>query len=134
MVEIHGIAVRLQHHNKTTPFHQFYQNLEEAYQQDNQVLDPANVYQQIMEDNRYQQVTRLVQEIPLGAPRDSKQEKVYQAWLAGLEAISLQLFCEHLDKSPEQVLLDIAFARNSLRQGGIKGNLVMSVPPFSFLS
>ncbi|KAL4927736.1 uncharacterized protein BDV17DRAFT_265659 [Aspergillus undulatus] len=127
VVEINDFALRLGNYNEQTPCHQFYRDLKEAYRRDNRVLDLANAYQQILEGIGYQQVTRVIREIPLGAPRDLKQEEVYQAWLAGLETISLRLFCKHLDKSPEQALLDIALARKSLQQGGIKGNLVIEI-------
>ncbi|KAL4755871.1 S-adenosyl-L-methionine-dependent methyltransferase [Aspergillus foveolatus] len=127
VVEIHDIGVRLKDHNGMTPFHQYYRNLEEAYRRDYRVLDTTDAYQQRLKDNGYQQVKSVSRAIPLGGARNQEQEEVYQTWLAGLEAISLRLFCEHLDKSPEQVILDIASARRSLQEGGIEGDLIIEI-------
>ncbi|KAL4817220.1 S-adenosyl-L-methionine-dependent methyltransferase [Aspergillus spinulosporus] len=132
VVEIHDLVVQLEDYNETTPFHQFYRDLKEAYQQDNRVLDTVNAYQQSLEDNGFQQVRSVFRKIPLCAPRDPKQEEIYQAWLDSFEAISLRLFREHLGKCPWEVIPEIASARKSLQQG-IKGSLIMLALPFSFL-
>ncbi|KAL4948888.1 hypothetical protein BDW69DRAFT_188855 [Aspergillus filifer] len=124
VVEIHHTGICLANRNENTAFHGFYRDLETAYGRD---LNPIHAYYRAMRDNGFRQVNNERREIPLDAPRNPKQEEIYQNWLRGLEAMSLRYFVERLDKSYLQATVEIAGARSALQQGQVRGSLMIEI-------
>ncbi|KAL2801902.1 ankyrin repeat-containing domain protein [Aspergillus granulosus] len=126
VVQIHDITVRLDDPHGKTSFHQFYRDLEKAYQKDDRTWNLADSYEEMFRRIGYQRVTRVVREISLCDRHNQEEENVYKEWKASLAPHATYLFCERLGKDATQAIVEFAAARNAL-DVGIRGKLAIEI-------